>query len=61
MKATCEYPRWSPTRENPGGDCGASPAPMAAPLGRTGLHLALCSGCAPHRVDAVPREEVREA
>lgn len=56
----CTYPRWEPSKTNPGGDCGIKPPAMAAPLGRTGLWLALCAGCAPYRPDAIPIGQVPE-
>lgn len=55
----CAYPKWEPSKGNPGGDCRAG-ATKAAPLGSTGLHLALCPPCSEHRVDAVPIEQVEE-
>lgn len=58
-RARCQYPRWSPSKENPDGGCGKPPT-MAAPLGRTGGHLALCPACAPYRPDAVPIATVEE-
>lgn len=56
----CDYPRWSPSKSNPSGGCGVKPATHAAPLGDTGRWLPLCSGCAQHRLDAVPIAEVPE-
>jgi len=56
----CQYPRWYPSKDNPAGDCMAKPPTMAAPLGQTGGHLALCAGCATHRPDAVPISQVEE-
>lgn len=56
----CQYPRWQPTMINPAGDCSVKPPTMAAPLGQTGLWLALCTGCAQHRPDAIPISQVEE-
>lgn len=60
MRAACQYPKWQPTRENPAGDCLRQPVTHGAPLGRTGLWLALCAECAPHRADAIPAGQVPE-
>jgi hypothetical protein len=60
VKAHCEYPRWEPSKANPGGDCSTKPPTMAAPLGDTGRHIALCTGCAPYRPDAIPITSVEE-
>ena len=60
MRAHCQYPKVEPSKANPAGDCSKTPPVMAAPLGRTGGWLALCSGCAPYRQDAIPIGEVPE-
>lgn len=59
-RALCQYPAVEPSTENPGGDCRAARATMAAPLGQTGRWLALCPFHARHRADAVPIGEVPE-
>jgi len=60
VRAWCQYPVWEPSKENPGGDCRRTPVTHGAPLGRTGLWLALCGEHAGHRVDAIPAGEVPE-
>jgi hypothetical protein len=60
VRAWCEYPRWEPSKDNPGGDCRRTPPTMAAPLGSTGRYLALCPDCAGCRPDAVPIGQVEE-
>lgn len=60
MRDSCQYPMWEPSRGNPAGDCGRTPAPLAAPLGDTGVWLALCEEHARHRLDAIPSSEVPE-
>jgi len=37
----CDYPSFSPTRENPSGGCGR-PATQGVPLGDQGRHLPVC-------------------
>lgn len=58
-RAACEYPTYSPTKANPGGNCGKPPT-HAAPLGQTGRYLSLCPQDRAHRVDAIPIEQVPE-
>lgn len=47
----CRAPRWSPTRENPGGDCLAPDVRFAVRLGDTGRHLPVCD---PHAARYTP-------
>jgi hypothetical protein len=54
---TCQYPTVEPWQGNPGGDC-RQPATHAAPLGDTGRWLRLCAQHYPHRVDAVPLDQL---
>lgn len=54
----CQAPRWSPSKENPGGDCGVKPPARAVPLGDTGRHMLVCAGCAPVYGRTIPLSEV---
>lgn len=58
--SACQAARWQPSKENPGGDCGATPQARAVPLGNTGRYLRVCAGCAPRYGTTVALSEVPE-
>lgn len=58
--SACQAPRWQPSKENPGGDCGVKPAARAVKLGDTGRYLRVCAGCAGSYRQTIPLSEVPE-
>lgn len=59
MSDRCQHATHSPTKENPGGDCGR-PASRAVALGQTGRWLPVCEQDAPRYLVTIPLDQVPE-